>query len=868
MQGSGRSVCAAEAIVGAALIIGLFMPDSAKAESFVNFQLNFSSERTVQAGSGQPQNKRVLGETSFGLNVNGVETDACFPGDGRPSAAQADGANKVLNQSDDRLVFELSSRSFAQGGHIRKCASCPLPNTCLGISGADTTATATASSAADINVSITSPLKRFQYDLFVGHVDTDGQSSVSVTTADGRLVPEIPNRPSHFLMSESNRDVIVHAEARTKAADKGGCCNQSEGKSSIITVSLKPTAELDVNYVFKPFIAGGKSTTGYPYVVALGLNGRITCSGTYVGAHTVVTAAHCVYPVKDTFKTNKLDVRFGSSFNAPDQKFEVDAVNIPNNSASGYSFNPKTFEDDIAVVSFAGDAAVKPAELYAGEPPWSNIVDKKLPVQIVGFGFNVIDGGMVGLGFKREAAIHVERFENRKLFFGSQSANTCDGDSGGPLFVETPDGKAVLLAGVTSGGDDSCTYGVDTRTRRVRWMDQDADSVSVSVWGAGMRLLGVLGSCMFLGGCAGQILNDTTLLMSPSIGSVEERQVLQNLAKFVNNSWAIPGHVELATGQIQITNQVGVNFKFPYSKVLNGAGAVTSKTIGSEADVNPAQTQDQESYSLLPVTDSDDLRRLRALYHYAVCPGNPRAFALEWGIADQRFFRPVSSSAPAKPPKEKTLSDVIKEDLKKAQKTGAKPEETAGVIRDQIAKSLDAAQLKDIQDAIASKDDIEVKAYKIICVVGPDTKLIKPHAAAGSKPAAGGKSDQTKAAGGSDSTAYEDYKMELILASLGEKPWLFVKKGDGSFSIPCRDPGVGMAAEPPTDYLGSASGLEFWTNDRKKFSDLVLFVLGGIPNTVGSHVLGGAGSKAGAVQSFYINGQPAIITQPKATARP
>jgi hypothetical protein len=130
-----------------------------------------------------------------------------------------------------------------------------------------------------------------------------------------------------------------------------------------------------------------------------------------------------------------------------------------------------------------------------------------------------------------------------------------------------------------------------------------------------MRLVAALGASFFLCGCAGKLLNENTLMMSPSIGTVEERQVLQNLSKFVDNPWAIPGHVELANGQIQITNQLGANLKFPYSKVVNGAGAVTSKTLGYEADINPAQTQDQESYNLLPVTDSEDLRRLRALYH-------------------------------------------------------------------------------------------------------------------------------------------------------------------------------------------------------------------------------------------------------------
>jgi secreted trypsin-like serine protease len=447
----------------AAAILAGFTLEAARAQSAATFKLDLSSEGTVQAGKGQPDHKIVTGDAPISLGLGGGETDACFPGDGRPSAAQANGEKRIVMQSDDRVVVELSSRSYARGGHIRKCASCPVANTCLGISGEDTSATASAISDANLNIAINSPLKRFRYDLFVGHVDTQGQLSVSVTTADGKPLTEMRDRPSHFLITETNREVFVHARAATGATDKGGCCDSTDARKGIVTVSLEPAAEIDANFTFKPFIAGGRPTLGYPYVVALGLNGRITCSGTYVGGHSIVTAAHCVFPVKDSFHVHKLDVRFGSRFDKPDQIFDVDAVDIPDDPAAGFSFNPKTFEDDVALVTFAGDATAKPAALYAGDPSWSSIVGKKLPVEIVGFGFNVIDGGMVGLGYKREASIYIDRFENRKIFFGAQTANTCDGDSGGPMFVETPDGKSLLLAGVTSGGDDNCTYGVDMR---------------------------------------------------------------------------------------------------------------------------------------------------------------------------------------------------------------------------------------------------------------------------------------------------------------------------------------------------------------------------------------------------------------------
>jgi hypothetical protein len=93
------------------------------------------------------------------------------------------------------------------------------------------------------------------------------------------------------------------------------------------------------------------------------------------------------------------------------------------------------------------------------------------------------------------------------------------------------------------------------------------------------------------------------------------------------------------------------------------------------------------------------------------------------------------------------------------------------------------------------------------------------------------------------------------------------RPSDGTFAGACRDTNGGAPYIPPNSYLGTAGGYEFWTNDRKKFSDLVIFVLGGIPNTVSSHIIGGTPSKATTTQFFTINGQPAAVTLPKANAR-
>ena len=175
----------------------------------------------------------------------------------------------------------------------------------------------------------------------------------------------------------------------------------------------------------------------------------------------------------------------------------------------------------------------------------------------------------------------------------------------------------------------------------VRKLEECRDS-----WGRVMSIAftGLL-ICTVLAGCAGPLLNEYTDYLGPGVGTVEEKQILENLARFVDNPWAIPGHVELASGTIQVTNQVGLVGRWTNSHGFTGANATQS--VGSEFDITPAQTQDQESYNTLPVTDSDDLRRLRALYNLAVC-GNRRVFAKEWDIADQKIFQPALPPTPTK----------------------------------------------------------------------------------------------------------------------------------------------------------------------------------------------------------------------------
>ncbi len=359
--------------------------------------------------------------------------------------------------------------------------------------------------------------------------------------------------------------------------------------------------------------------------------------------------------------------------------------------------------------------------------------------------------------------------------------------------------------------------------------------------------------CTVLAGCAGPLLNEYTDYLGPGVGTVEEKQILENLARFVDNPWAIPGHVELASGTIQVTNQVGLVGRWTNSHGFTGANATQS--VGSEFDITPAQTQDQESYNTLPVTDSDDLRRLRALYNLAVC-GNRRVFAKEWDIADQKIFQPALPPTPTKtstPPitvhpstVKEAVSHILDEYYKDTSPNPAKDALTSlevainGLISDEDKKQAIAAILsKYPKTSPSDKDKLE---NEILATLGDKATLNSTYTyAAGAAKATTGKSESTKSTTGSpsgDTVSFEN-KRKLFIDSnegLGDSRWLFWTGASHLDESKC----LTMILPPDTGgltYLGSARGHNFWTSNTKKFSDLVLFVLGGIPNTVGIHIL-------------------------------
>lgn len=180
---------------------------------------------------------------------------------------------------------------------------------------------------------------------------------------------------------------------------------------------------------------------------------RMTCSGTAIGAHAVLTAAHCYTQAGIA----------ASAVRVLGVEQPVSEV-IP---AAGFRAEGGVLFEDAAIVKTAAPLGVPTLPLLISLPPV-----QQQTLYIYGFGLN--EEGASGL--LRSGAIEPEIVTpNHLIDLVEGGQNTCAGDSGGPVVAAVANGDGATAYGVvavtSSGSGAACT---DSETAYYTNLQSDA----------------------------------------------------------------------------------------------------------------------------------------------------------------------------------------------------------------------------------------------------------------------------------------------------------------------------------------------------------------------------------------------------------
>ncbi len=207
--------------------------------------------------------------------------------------------------------------------------------------------------------------------------------------------------------------------------------------------------KIDIHSEINSIINGREVLISDPFskhIVGIYKKGEIKCTGVIVSQQTILTAAHCLSDV------NKASIGFGLNKKKLQLLPVAEILQHPNYDETivGIVEDPA---HDVMIVSFRGalPAGYEPAVISD-----QDLVQKDSSVYIAGYGRDE-DDEYDYLKVTQVNVVEAVPFEFRTE---EKKSGSCDGDSGGHVFIKNMEEK-YILAGSVSRGDPSCyQYGI------------------------------------------------------------------------------------------------------------------------------------------------------------------------------------------------------------------------------------------------------------------------------------------------------------------------------------------------------------------------------------------------------------------------
>lgn len=198
-----------------------------------------------------------------------------------------------------------------------------------------------------------------------------------------------------------------------------------------------PVAAPDQTSSDEQSIIGGTTDTGDPCVVSVfahasGSTSGSICTGTVIGPHTVLTAAHCVSPAI---------VGAGMVY----EILSGTTLSLPGIVASSVTWDMAWNQNNLGACHDFG--IVHTTNVLPFPTCGLGALNTAASLRIVGYGSNTHTN--TGVGTKRQATVSIVGFNSLLVQDGTSSQQTCHGDSGGPAF------QGANVVGVTSFGQDA-----------------------------------------------------------------------------------------------------------------------------------------------------------------------------------------------------------------------------------------------------------------------------------------------------------------------------------------------------------------------------------------------------------------------------